>query len=134
MKQIHLSREEEQMLEPVLSSLSQKARYTLTLPLLLERWENFVNKVEDGYDESIYEYTNDLSIRDLLQIVIDNSPLILRNKLIGTLQVWDERFVKSTEKSEHPVLPGKKKSQTWWWFRVPVRPGSELKNDLQLDE
>ena len=112
--------------------MSRKANHTLTLPLLLERWQNFVYEVEAGYDDSIYEYTNDLTVRDLLQTVIDSSPLTLRDTLIGVLQVWDQRFDASTEISARSVLPDKGKAQAWWWFRVPIRPGPELENDLAL--
>lgn len=133
MQRIHLSREEEPILEPILASMSRKAGHTLTLPLMLERWENFVSEVEKGYDNSIYEYTNDLSVRDLLQVVIDNSPLALRDKLIRALLIWDERFKKATEESNRSILSDKEKSPAWWWFRVPVNPGSELKTDLQSD-
>jgi hypothetical protein len=133
MQKVHLSREEELVLEPILSSISTRARQTLTLQVMLERWEYFVSEVEEGYDDSIYEYTNDLSVRDLLQVVVDNSSLTLREKLIDALQICDERFQKATEESKRSVLPDKEKSQAWWWFRVPVKPGLELKNDLQLD-
>jgi len=133
MDKIQLSSEEECMLEPILASMSQKANRTLTLPLLMERWKNFVDEVEAGYDDCIYEYTNDLTVRDLLQIVLDNSPLTLRDKLIGALQIWDQRFDAATEISARSVLPDKGKTQAWWWFRVPIRPGAELKNDLQID-
>ncbi|HQF62250.1 MAG TPA: hypothetical protein PLT26_07085 [Anaerolineaceae bacterium] len=133
MDKIQLSSEEECMLEPILASMSQKANHTLTLPLLMERWKNFVDEVEAGYDDCIYEYTNDLTVRDLLQIVLDNSPLTLRDKLIGALQIWDQRFDAATEISARSVLPDKGKTQAWWWFRVPIRPGAELKNDLQID-
>lgn len=134
MQKIHLSQEEELIVEPILAMLSRKAGYTLTLPLLLERWEKFVSEVEKGYNESIYEYTNDLSVRDLLQFIVDNSPLIIGNKLTGALQIWDERFSKSTEMSNRSVFPDKGSLQAWWWFRVPVNPGSELRNDLQPGE
>ncbi|HQN44652.1 MAG TPA: hypothetical protein PLA25_10995 [Anaerolineaceae bacterium] len=133
MDKIQLSSEEECMLEPILASMSRKANHTLTLPLLMERWKNFVDEVEAGYDDCIYEYTNDLTVRDLLQIVLDNSPLTLRDKLIGALQIWDQRFDAATEISARSVLPDKGKAQAWWWFRVPIRPGAEIKNDLQID-
>ena len=35
-----------------------------SLGALLRRWSHFVTQVERGYDDSIYEYTNDLSVRD----------------------------------------------------------------------
>lgn len=133
MEKIHLSREEKLVLVPLMASMSQKAHHILTLPLLIEKWEKFVSDVEDGYNESIYEYTNDLSVRDLLQVVIEKSPLELRDKLIRAIQISDERFNKVTEESKHSFLLDKKMSQEWWWFRIPVNPGSELKKDLHVD-
>jgi hypothetical protein len=129
-QKIHPSREEELVLEPILASMSRKAGHPLTVPFLLERWENFVSEVEEGYDDSIYEYTNDLSVRDLIQVIVDNSPKSFHDKLVGALRIWDERFKKATEGLKRPVLPNREKSQAWWWFRVPIKSGSELKKDL----
>ncbi len=41
-----------------------------TLGSLLQDWQRFVTAVERGYDDSIYEYTNDLSVRDRLERVV----------------------------------------------------------------
>lgn len=120
-------------MEPILAAMSQKAGHALTVPLLLEIWDNFVSDVDEGYNNSIYEYTNDLSVRDLLQTIIDNSPLALRDKLIAALQILDERFRKATKESNRSLLPDQEKSQAWWWFRVPTKFGTELKNDLQME-
>jgi hypothetical protein len=133
MQQIHLSREEELMLEPVLSSLSRKAGYTLTLPLLLERWENFVSEVEVGYGDSIYEYMNDLTTRDLLQKIVDNCPIALHSRLVEAIQIWVDRFRKVTKESKQSKLTNKGKTQSWWWFRIPAKLGEELRSDLELD-
>lgn len=59
-----LSQEEETLLEPIVTALSDRARFRITLAYLLDRWVWFVEVVEQGYDDSIYEYTNDLSVRD----------------------------------------------------------------------
>ncbi len=132
MQQIHLSREEELMLELVLSSLSRKAGHTLTLPLLLGRWKYFVSEVEVGYGDSIYEYMNDLTVRDL-QIIIENCPIALRSRLVETIQIWDDRFKEVTKESNISTLPDKGKTQSWWWFRIPAKPGEELRSDLEFD-
>jgi hypothetical protein len=121
------------MLAPVLSSLSRKAGHTLTLPLLLERWKNFVSEVEVGYGDSIYEYTNDLTARDLLQKIVENCPIPLHSKLVEAIQIWDDRFRKVTKESKQSMLPDKGKTQSWWWFRIPANPGEELRSDLELD-
>lgn len=133
MHSIQLSREEDLVLEPILVAMSQKARHALTVPLLLEIWDNFVSEVDEGYNNSIYEYTNDLSVRDLLQEIIDNSPSHLRDKMIAFVRISDERFRKASKESYRSLLPDKEKSQGWWWFRVPIKLGSELKNDLQME-
>lgn len=133
MHSIQLSREEDLVLEPILAAMSQKARHALTVPLLLEIWDNFVSEVDEGYNNSIYEYTNDLSVRDLLQEIIDNSPSHLRDKMIAFVRISDERFRKASKESYRSLLPDKEKSQGWWWFRVPIKLGSELKNDLQME-
>lgn len=41
-----------------------------TLESLVADWGKFVTEVEDGYDLTIYDYSNDLSIRDLLEELI----------------------------------------------------------------
>jgi hypothetical protein len=133
MQKIHLSPAEELELELLLASMSRKANYSITLSSLLDNWENFVSEVEEGYNDSIYEYTNDLSARNLLQLLVENSSLAFRNKLIGVLQGLDERFKQATEESNYLVLNIQKKSQGWWWFRIPIKMGPELKNDFQIE-
>ena len=128
-----LSPEDELVLEPILASLSRRMQCTLTLSLLVDRWKKFVFDVEEGYDDSIYEYTNDISIRDLLQGVVDKCPLVLCNKLIKSLQIWDDRFKKATRVTTCSVLPDREKSQAWWWFRIPIKLSPELENDLKVE-
>lgn len=131
-EEIHLSPEDELALAPILEAMSWKARQTLTLPAMLSRWEHFISEVEAGYADSIYEYTNDLSVRDLLQTVVENSPLALGNALRTVLQPLDDRFRGATAESENAALSKRRARSAWWWFRIPVKPGYELKNDLSL--
>ncbi len=44
-----------------------------TLGSLLQEWGRVVTAVERGYDDSIYEYTNDLSVRDRLERVVEGA-------------------------------------------------------------
>ena len=57
-------------LKAVLERLSQRARRPVTLPSLIEGWQRFVDEVTTGYDATIYDYTNSLSLRDHLGEVI----------------------------------------------------------------
>jgi hypothetical protein len=101
-----------------------------SLHQLLGRWAEFVRGVERGYDDSIYEYTNDLSVRDSLEELISASSSTLAAKLRGEFAPIDERFTNATEPAKRPLshaygdLPS-------WWRRVPKRREGELAEDLK---
>lgn len=97
---------------------------------VLGQWAEFVRAVERGYDDSIYEYTNDLSVRDQLEKLISASSSTLAAKLAAEFAPIDERFVNATEPAKRPLsaahgdLPA-------WWRRVPKRRVGELAEDLK---
>lgn len=126
-----LSPEENEFLEPVLARLSAAAQFKITLTYLLERWAQFVKAVETGYDDSIYEYTNDLGVRDLLGNVTNGCPPPLRVRLTDVLNDWDSRFLNATAQLPTSLVQRKGESPGWWWFRVPLILTSELQNDRQ---
>lgn len=126
-----LSREEEELLEPILATLSSVAGFNISIASLLERWQQFVKAVEEIYDDSIYEYTNDLSVRDLLEKVINACPSTVRIRLTNALSPTDRRFLTVTRPMSVPLMHRSGNSLGWWWFRMPLRLGPELQNDLQ---
>jgi hypothetical protein len=128
---VEFSPEENEFLEPVLARLSDAAQFKITLTYLLERWAQFVKAVEIGYDDSIYEYTNDLGVRDLLEDVINGCAPPLRVRLTDVLNDWDSRFLKATAQWPTSWVQRKGDSPGWWWFRVPLILNSELQNDLE---
>ena len=101
-----------------------------TLGALLRRWGDLVTQVERGYDDSIYEYTNDLSVRDRLERVVQGAGPGLRAKLEGALAGDDGRFEAATEDSARPLGAPGAAEPPWWWRRVPRRRGGELADDL----
>jgi hypothetical protein len=96
-----------------------------SLGALLQRWSSFVTAVERGYDDSIYEYTNDLSVRDLLERLVTSAGPGLRAKLERALGEDDRRFTAATEETTRSLG-----GSTWWWQRVPSRRVGELADDL----
>ncbi len=129
-----LSSEETDALNTILGWLSERAKRTLTLNQLLQQWGDFVVQIERGYQDSIYEYANDLSVRDLLEEILVKATQALREKLTELIQPWDERFYNATQKTQRPVLPGMaQESLRSWWFRVPKNPGRELEQDLRSE-
>jgi hypothetical protein len=133
---LQLTAEEVGALDAIVEVLSDRAKHQhpCSLTQLLHKWSHFVAQVERGYEASIYEYTNDLSTRDLLEEIILQAPQTLHDKFIEAVQPWDQRFEKVTWKAKHPVLPvveGNVPCQ--WWFRVPKHLGKELKADLHAE-
>ncbi len=129
-----LSLEETDVLNAILESLSEHAKHTLTLNQLLQRWRDFVVQVEQGYQDSIYEYTNDLSVRGLLEYILLKVSPPLHNELVELIRPWDERFLDTTQKVKQPVslgryheLPRPLRS------RIPKKLNQELKEDFQAE-
>ena len=101
-----LSRDEAHGLDAIFTPLSQRANYPLSLHQLLQRWSYFVAQVERGYEGSIYEYTNDLSTRDLLEEILLKVARSFHDRLSGAVRPWDDRFHEATRKITRPLAPG----------------------------
>jgi hypothetical protein len=69
--------------------------------------------VVDGYEESVYEYANDVDSRAILDRVASSASPEAREALLRWLRPWDERYETATRRA------------------VPRRPVGELKSDLQ---
>jgi hypothetical protein len=102
-----------------------------TLGALLRGWSDLVTGVERGYADSIYEYTNDLSVRDRLEGVVQGAGAGLRVKLEGALAEGDRRFEAATEEGARALGEFGDASPPWWWRRVPRRRVGELADDLE---
>lgn len=126
---LNLTRNEYAVLEPVLEKMSQESKQTITLGKLVEDWAHFVVSIENGYGDSIYEYTNDLSIRNLIAEVLDACPESAYLKLLEEVQPLDNRFKSSTREIDNPLRPDK----NWWWHRIPVKLTDTLRGDLKSE-
>lgn len=101
-----------------------------SLNQLLGEWAEFVRVVESGYDDSIYEYTNHLSVRDQLEQLISASSTTLAAKLAADFAPIDERFANATEPAKRPLSAAQGELPSWW-RRVPKRREGELAEDLK---
>ena len=99
-----------------------------SLGSLIQDWRRLIAAVERGYEDSIYEYTNDLSVRDRLERVIACASSGLRAQLEGVLAAEDKRFEAATEEAARPLGVA---YTGWWWQRVPLRRVGELAQDLR---
>jgi hypothetical protein len=121
------------------------APHARSLRFLSRSWERLSREVESGYDDSIYEYLNDIGSRDVLQVLISSLPESLSQPVAASIEASDDRFLASTI----PVPSGKYLGagiihidapppidsvpggpSKWWYTRVPARPGEQLRKDL----
>jgi hypothetical protein len=128
---LDLSPDERDELARLLAELAARSGREDSLGAMLGRWSRFVTRVERGYDDSIYEYTNDLSVRDRLERVIVGAGPGLRAKIEGRVAADDRRFEAATEESARPLGEFGQNGPPWWWRRVPRRRVGELADDLE---
>ena len=126
---LDLTPEEREQLGRVLAELATRTGREDSLGALLGRWRDFVTTVERGYDDSIYEYTNDLSVRDHLEAIAAGAGPALRAKLERALAEDDRRFEAATQEADRPLGTFTGEAPTWW-RRVPRRLVGELAEDL----
>lgn len=96
---------------------------------LVEQWEQFVEICEEGYDDNIYEFDNDRSVRDLLGRALHDSTLRRfpeHAELRAEVERIDERF-RATCRTD--VFLGRE-GDPWWRRGVPRNATGELADDL----
>lgn len=95
----------------------------------LQEWEDFVESCEDGYDDNIYEYANDLSIRTTIEEAC-------RNPAVGQLPETAQflEAVRTVDRRFWNILGADRLPNTedryWWEAHLPRYGGIELANDL----
>jgi hypothetical protein len=88
------NQEEREALKKVMEEVREEWGFVenLTFRICCGSGKDFVIKVERGYQLSIYDFTHDLSIRDLLEQVKEAVPVRFRQELGVEIELWDKRF------------------------------------------
>jgi hypothetical protein len=105
----------------------------LSLERLIDRWSSFVRDVEDGYAFSIYDYTNDLSVRDILDSLASRVPESIKIQIANELKEADDRFTRATRQVSASILNGVSSALGDRWVRIPKKLMEELRSDLESD-
>jgi hypothetical protein len=96
----------------------------------IERWvsdyESFVTEVADGYSMCIYEYTNDLGCRQLLEEHRSESEIQSIWRRVAAADTSLRAILRPTKKCIHGNYPD---SWFWYWGCPPNSP--ELEGDLK---
>jgi len=100
---------------------------------ILQHWQKFVQELEEGYALTVYDYTLDLSMRDILEEIKEAVPSRLGREIEAALRPWDDRFRRATEPSTKPIDAGLDEDSKEWWFRIPRHAGPDLEGYLRAE-
>jgi len=98
-----------------------------TISEMLDSWRAFIDQCEDSYDWSIYEYEDDLSIRDRIELVLGTTDLRTHpavRRMAKKVEQLDQRFRQLLLK----VSAGPK-GEAWWRQGVLKYAGEEYAKD-----
>lgn len=135
LKRLHLvlSQDDQEHLQRVLQHLTAISGKNSSLNQLISQWLYFVREVERGYNDSIYEYTNDLSTRDLLAEIEAILTIAGQEQLGTVLKGLDDQFRSATVPTTKPVRGEPEQQLPWWWYRIPSKIVGELEDDLRAE-
>ena len=92
-----------------------------TIYLLVKEWEEFAQEVEEGYAHSLFEFDNDISIRDIIQKNIHESFTSI--DLLNKIQNID-RSIKDNVIIYRDV-------NNWWSFCYPLKGSEKLAKNVK---
>lgn len=94
---------------------------------VVDGWTSLVGQIERGYFECIYELTNDLSVREYAELIVELASPGVAGHLTEHLSRPDDHYRAATIESDRS-LGGI--SERWWLHRVPNVLVGELARDL----
>jgi len=101
----------------------------------LEVWSDLVNELSGTYQLTVWDFTNDLYSRNVLEIVLKEGPTSLEPRLRKVVQALDEKFYDSTYDVDEPLTGSKKtitKDESPWFYRVPIRHSKDEFTDTDI--
>lgn len=92
---------------------------------LCQRWKAFVNSL-DRYNFSIYDYDNDIDVREQLEEALSKCAVDVRTRALAALIESDLNFVNRTNPTERSRY-----GPNGWHSRLPQSPGQALAEDIK---
>lgn len=98
---------------------------------VIEMWDSFVSSCEEGYGWSIYEYYNEISVRDLIEVLLDQPTL-----REAPQQTWFREGVEEIDRRFNSLIKNGPKAsgstgRSWWRAQFPRYGGQEFAADVQ---
>ena len=96
---------------------------------LINEWSCLVASMEQGYKFTIYDYTNDLSVRGAIQAIL-SSGFKLPQELYAQLNVADEKFKRCVEWVTYPLIKNAVAAE-FWYYGIPLNATAEMITDAR---
>jgi hypothetical protein len=96
----------------------------------INRYKIFVDEVEVGYRDNIYEYRNDLGCRDIIDRYL-NTPIINDGER-NDISLLDARFKSMLMPTIKPISP-RHPTTAFWYYGMPHNISGELLEDARAD-
>jgi hypothetical protein len=133
-QELNLTTEEQSELKNAIEAYARESgRSTFTLGEYMNKWRELAIRVRSGYPLGIYDYTNELSSRDILQEFVECLPRDVKEKVEKAIAEVDEIFKEETSITSVALAGPTESTNTrpWWWNRIPKKLEGELKEDIQ---
>jgi len=101
---------------------------------LIDRWADFIRDVARGYTFTMYDYENDLTIRDHLQRTrVELSSESASVLLLQRVEALDDAYRRVTTFVDAPPwkYSRNKSDLSWWWHRIPNKLVGDLAEDFK---
>lgn len=95
----------------------------LRVDRLLGQWRQFVDRLDEPYRFTTYDYAEDLSTREILERLRRTCPDALAEVLSSELWAADARFMEQTDVDELGLIPA---TDPPWLRRIPRQVTSEF--------
>jgi hypothetical protein len=115
---------------------ASQAVVTGGLDELVKKWEATAQALSEGYDLDLDSYLNDLDVRELLELAINDLPTE-SSQYLSRIRAADSMVKRSTKPSKcvWGETVARKEGWTpdgnWWYFVVPKRASQELLDELK---
>ena len=96
---------------------------------IVEQWESVVDQVGEDYRWGFYEFTNDLSVRDLLEKAFRDDRL----SRFAQIDIMRQRVGNADVRLKNTFMPGVEiGAEAHWWRRgILASAGDEYRDDME---
>ncbi|KIH77694.1 hypothetical protein SAMN05660860_01164 [Geoalkalibacter ferrihydriticus] len=130
-----LSKRDQDIIEDILAGHPEYSEFAEDdFGNLLFDWNDFVLECEAGFTGDLWEYRQGLTLRDVIQYVLDAAPETQRDKILDIIIETDQRFQKilidCRKRIDQPTENPRGAQESFWYHGVVHNPGAELRRDL----